>query len=103
MKIFSKYRIKFFDDFDLYVKDLENEESISVFFLNKENFNLFESIKKKSFPMILINNDLASESSQPLDLKENLDLAFSINEFEKKIISLIAKNQFKKKIILLYV
>ena len=49
MKLFSKYKVKYYDNIDLCVKDAENKNQLVVFFVFKENKNFFSDIKKKKF------------------------------------------------------
>ena len=53
MKLFSKYKVKYYDDIDLCVRDAENNNQFVVFFVSKANKNFFREIKKKNFPLIL--------------------------------------------------
>ena len=74
LKLFSKFSIKFYDNHDLYIKDSNKENQITLFFDNQL------SLKIKSEGKIL----------------ENIKIPFQILDFEKKITLLIAKNKFKK-------
>ena len=91
IKLFSKFKIKHYEDLDLCVKEAEKENQLVVFFINPLN-----KIKINNFPSILI-----SKSSKPIsrlfgDFNEQLNMPFTILDFKKKIVSLIAKNEFKK-------
>ena len=39
MKLFSKYKVKYYDDIDLCVRDAENNNQFVVFFVSKVNQN----------------------------------------------------------------
>ena len=91
IKLFSKFKIKHYEDLDLCVKEAEKENQLVVFFINPLN-----KIKINNFPSILI-----SKSSKPIsrlfgDFNGQLNMPFTILDFKKKIVSLIAKNEFKK-------
>ena len=91
IKLFSKFKIKHYEDLDLCVKEAEKENQLVVFFINPLN-----KIKINNFPSILI-----SKSSKPIsrlfgDFNDQLNMPFTILDFKKKIVSLIAKNEFKK-------
>ena len=91
VKLFSKFKIKFYDNLDLCIKDADKENQLVVFFTNP-----FNTIKIDNFPSILI-----IESSNPINklsgvLNVQLKMPFRILDFKKKIISLISKNEFKK-------
>ena len=56
IKLFSKFKIKHYEDLDLCVKEAEKENQLVVFFINPLN-----KIKINNFPSILI-----SKSSKPI-------------------------------------
>ena len=91
IKLFSKFRIKHYEDLDLCMQDAEKGKQVVVFFDNSLNKS-----KTNNFPSIIV-----TESSKLINksfgiLQEQLKMPFSILDFKKKIISLIAKNEFKK-------
>ena len=91
IKLFSKFRIKHYEDLDLCTQDAEKGNQVVVFFDNSLNKS-----KTNNFPTIIV-----TESSKLINksfgiLQEQLKMPFSILDFKKKIISLIAKNEFKK-------
>ena len=91
MKLFSKYKIKYYEDLNLCINNAERKNQLVVFFNNPLN-----KIKINNFPSILI-----IKSSKPIsrlfgDFNEQLNMPFTILDFKKKIISLIAKSEFKK-------
>ena len=55
-----------------------------------------DKIKLNNSPIILISKSIKAKNKIPSAMVEKLQMPFSILEFEKKIVSLIAKNQFKK-------
>ena len=91
MKLFSKFKIMHHDDLNLCVKGAEKENQIVVFFNTSLN-----KIKLNNSPLILISKSIKVKNKIPSAMVEKLQMPFSILEFEKKIVSLIAKNQFKK-------
>ena len=91
MKLFSKFKIKHYEDLDLCIKDAEKENQLVVFFNNSYN-----QMKVNNFPSILINNSSKIRNKLHGVFQEQLKMPFKISDFEKKIISLIAKNEFKK-------
>ena len=46
IKLFSKYKIKYYEDIDLCIKDAENKNQLVVFFDNTLDQNLNIKIKK---------------------------------------------------------
>ena len=95
IKLFSKFKIKYYENLDLCVKDAEEQNLLVVFFINKKNKSFFSKNKISKFPSILIFNSSTLKSVLSGKLSEQLKMPFTILEFEKKVISLIAKNEFK--------
>ena len=91
IKLFSHFKIKHYEDLDLCVKEAEKENQLVVFFINPLN-----KIKINNFPSILIVKPPKPISRLFGDFKEQLNMPFTILDFKKKIVSLIAKNEFKK-------
>ena len=96
VKLFSKFKIKFYDNLDLCIKDAEKESQLVVFFVNELNQNFIDKIKINNFPLILVVESPVTKNKLSGELIEQLDIPFTIFDFKKKIISLIAKNEFKK-------
>ena len=96
VKLFSKFKIKYYENLDLCVKDAEKETQLVVFFVNESNKNFFNKIKINNFPLILIVKTLIPENKFSGELVEQLSMPFSILDFKKKIVVLNAKNKFKK-------
>ena len=91
IKLFSKYKINHYEDFNLCIKDAEKGNHVVVFFINP-----FDKNRKYNFPSILIVKSLSSSNILLNILNEELKIPFTIFDFEKKITSAIAKNEFKK-------
>ena len=91
IKSFSKFNIRHYEDPDLCKKDAEESNRLVVFFNNS-----FDKIKINNFPSILITQTRKNINRSPNVLQEQLKMPFTIFDFEKKIISLIAKNEFRK-------
>ena len=96
IKLFSKFKIKYYENLDLCVKDAEKQNLLTIFFVSKNNKSFFGDNIKYNFPSILIAESSTLKSMLSSELREKLNMPFTILEFEKKIISLIAKNEFKK-------
>ena len=91
LKLLSKFKIKHYEDLSLFKKDVEKENQLVVFFTNISN-----KIEINNFPSILITKSSVPTNKFPGELREQLNMPFTILDFEKKVISLIAKNEFKK-------
>ena len=96
MKLFSKYKVKYYDDIDLCVKDAENKNQLVVFFVFKVNKNFFSKIKKRNFPLILVGESSALKNIVSGEIESKLNMPFTILDFKKKVITVVAKNEFKK-------
>ena len=96
MKLFSKYKVKYYDDIDLCVKDAENKNQLLVFFVLKETKNFFSEFKKKNFPLILVGESSALKNIVSGEIESKLNMPFTILDFKKKVITVVAKNEFKK-------
>ena len=96
IKLFSEFTIKYYEDFDLCIKDAENHKFLVIFFIDEKQKNFIEEDKKHNFPLLLINHSQFNKNNSISDLKEYLNLPFTIFDFEKKIISLLAKSEYKK-------
>ena len=96
IKLFSKYKIKYYPDIDLWIKDSKKENQIVVHF---ENFSNEDKIN--NFPSILIIKSSEKIKKLPLSSEEVLEMPFKILDFEKKIISVLAKHEFKRNSLIL--
>jgi len=96
VKLFSKFKIKYYENLDLCVKDAEKETQLVVFFVNESNKFFFNKMKINNFPLILIVNSSIPKNKFSGELVEQLSMPFSILDFKKKIVVLIAKTKFKK-------
>ena len=91
MKSFSKFKIKYYENIDLCIEDNTKENKLFVFFNNS-----FNKKKINDLPSIVITENLKKEKKIFTGAQERLKMPFRILDFEKKIISLIAKYEFKK-------
>ena len=96
IKLFFKFKIQYYENLDLCVRDAEKHNSLVVFFIKKKDINYFINNKINNFPSILIAESSIPKGMFSNELIEELDMPFTILEFEKKVISLAAKNEFKK-------
>ena len=67
-----------------------------VFFVSKVNKNFFSEIKKKTFPLILVGQSSDLKTIEFGEIESKLNMPFTILDFNKKIITVVAKNEFKK-------
>ena len=91
IKLFSKFKIKYYKNLNICVKNAEKENELVVFFDNFSN-----QITTDNFSSILITKKTKKKNKFSNPFNEELIMPFTILDFKKKIVSLIAKNQFKK-------
>ena len=96
LKLFSKFKIKFYDDLNLCIKDIVYHDQLVIFFITEANKQYYEKINKNNFPFIVITKSLTFKNKLSGRLAEQLIMPFSILDLEKKIVSLLAKYEFKK-------
>ena len=85
IKLFSKFKIKYYEDLDLCVKDAENGTQLVVFFVNELNKNFLGKIKINNFPLILVAESSVTKNTLSGELIKQLDMPFTILDFKKKI------------------
>ena len=96
IKIFSKYKIKYYDKIDLCIKDAEKKDQLAVFFISESNKDLFRDFKKNNFPLIFVGEPSILKKVLSEKLNNQLSTPFTILDFKKKVIITIAKNEFRK-------
>ena len=96
IKLFSKFKINYYEDLDLCIKDAEKQNLLVIFFVSKKDISFFSKSRINNFPSILITESSTLKNMFSYELRDQLNIPFSILEFEKKVITLIAKNEFKK-------
>ena len=94
--LFSKFKIQYYEDLNLCEQDAEKHNTLAIFFVGKKDISSFKKSKINNFPSILITESSTPKSTFSNELREQLNMPFTILEFEKMVISLIAKNEFKK-------
>jgi len=96
LKLFSKFKIKYYQNIDLCIKDSQKDNILSVFFITNTNIRYFDKNRKINFPSILISESSILNTISTKDLTEKLTIPLAIMDFEKRVISLFAKKEFKK-------
>ena len=96
IKLFSKFKIKYYDNFDLCMEEAENFGQLVIMFLpdiSKQDYIKFE---KNKIPLIIISNISISKNFLSNEFTELLNMPFAILDLNKKIISLLSKYEFSK-------
>ena len=58
LNLFNKFKIKYYQDLAIYLKNDEKENVLVVFLNSKKELILFEKNKISNFPLLLISNFL---------------------------------------------
>jgi DNA-binding response OmpR family regulator len=91
IKLFSKYKIKYYENLNLCEKEVERKNHVVVLFADS-----LKEIKKYNFPLILIDSSLKLKNATENNMVEYIKTPFTILDFKKKIIYLNSRNEFKK-------
>ena len=96
MRLFSKYKIKYYEDLNLCLDDAKKKNHLVIFFVSGLDKNFYNEIKKNNFPLIFVNESSHVKNILSDELNDQLNMPFAILDFKKKIINAFAKNEFKK-------
>ena len=96
MKLFSKYNIKYYNDFNSLKKEIIADNQLLIFFITEKNKNDYEKIDTIHLPMIVITKFSVLKNILLTEFTERLTIPFSVLDLEKKIVSLLSKYKFKK-------
>ena len=96
MRLFSKYKIKYYEDLNLCLYDAKKKNHLVIFFVSGLDKNFYNEIKKNNFPLIFVNESSYVKNILSDELNDQLNMPFAILDFKKKIINAFAKNEFKK-------
>ena len=97
LKLFSKYKLKFYDNLDLCTKDAMEHDQIVIFCITKTDNKYLKQIVNYSFPLIIIANFSLSRNFLSSEFTEQVNMPFRVVNLEKKIVSLDARYKFKKR------
>ena len=96
LKLFSKFKIKFYKDINLCATDSLNNDKLIVFFYTKKSKGDYEKIKQNNLPAIIISKSTESKHVLKGEFVDQLIMPFRILDLEKKIVSLLARYKFRK-------
>jgi len=96
LKLFTKYKMKFYNDLNFFWKEAEYHDHLVIFFITNENEKDYHQVKKNNFPLIVINKSSISKNTFSGEFAEQLSMPFDVLELEKKIVSILARYKFKK-------
>ena len=78
IKLFSKFKIKYYDDINLCIKTGKYQNQIVIFFKTGSNNKDFDKVIKNNFPLILITKFAVTKKLLDNNFTEKLYLPFSI-------------------------
>ena len=96
LKLFSRYKIKFYDKLNLCIKDTNRRNNLVIFFITKENKEECQKVGENNFPLIVITKSLILQNTLLGEFTEQINMPFSIFDLEKKVVSLLARYKFRK-------
>ena len=77
-------------------RNAEKKNQLVVFFVSEINENFFNEIKKNNYPLIFVGESSVLKNILSVEFSDRLNMPFTILDFKKKVITAIAKNEFKK-------
>ena len=93
LKLLKNYKIKFYDNINLFNNNNKKDELI-IFFPKDSNLNFFKKIIKSNYPAIAIGTSSSLSKIKFSNSADKIITPFQIYDLEKKIISTIAKHKF---------
>ena len=96
IKLFSKFKLKFYDNLDLCIEDFSDHDQLAIFFTTELNQEYLKKIQNKSFPLIIITKSSIPANILSKDFIEQLKVPFRVIDLEKKIVSLVSKYKFRR-------
>ena len=96
MKLFSEYKIEYYENLNLCVRDAEKKNQLIVFFVSELNKNFSDEIKNSNYPLIFVGEASVLKNILTVEFNDRINMPFTILDFKKKVITAIAKNEFKK-------
>ena len=96
VKLFSKFKIKYYKDIDLCLKDAKKYNFIIILFLKDLEKSFSNKILNHNFPLLIIVDQVNTKNYFSSEFCEKLNMPFNILNLKKKIVSLVSKFEFKK-------
>ena len=96
IKSFSKYKIKYYDNFDIWIKNAIGSNNLAIFLGEDLDKNHLYNISKNNFPLIIVSNSSNVFNIKTRKLIEQINTPFKILDLEKKITTLLSKYKFNK-------
>ena len=95
LELFPGSKVNISDNFNIPVSNEIGNNQIIFFFITNNNKSDFIKIKRTKKPIIIIAPPSISYNKYSGDFVEQINMPFKVNNFKKKVISLLAKHKFK--------
>ena len=96
IKLFSKFKIKYYENFDQCIIESKDLDQPAIFFIKETNKTYYNKIEETKIPSIIISNSYVQKKMLSEKFIEKINTPFSILELKKKIILILAKYEYKK-------
>ena len=96
LKLFFKFKFKFYNDLSSFKNEFQKNTEIIILHLTEENLEDYNYVINNNLPLIVISKNLHLKNIESADLVERLISPFTILDLKKKITLLVAKNIFHK-------
>ena len=96
IKLFSNFKINYYDNLDLLLKNSLDKREVVILFDNAKNHKNLQLLIKSNIPIIFITKSSESKKNIYGEFIEKISSPFLAIELEKKITSLFAKYEFNK-------
>jgi len=96
LKILSKFKFSNLENLDSCINQAKKHNQLVVFFKDKTNHQEYMELIKNNVSTIVVCSPEVSKENLSGELAVQVSMPFKILDFEKKIVSLIARNEFKK-------
>ena len=93
LKLFSKYNVKFYENFQSFSEEINVNTQLLILFITEKSSQDFDKIKLNNLPVIVIGN-LKKKNNFFGEFVDKLNMPFGILDLQKKKISLFARYEF---------
>ncbi len=96
LQLFSKFKIRYCDDLSSCIKRAIKHNELVILFITELNIDDYEKMVKNDIPSVAIIKPSVSQNLLSGKFVEQIKMPFKILDLEKKVISILAKYEFKK-------
>ena len=96
LNLFPGSNVSFVDNINVFMDIKADSSQIAFFFITEDNKKDFLKIQEKTNPIVVITSPSIPQNHYSGDFIEQINMPFKILSFKKKIVSLLAKYDFKK-------